>query len=924
MSDIRQRFLGCGLAVLAVLIGVVATTTEASVSGAEAVAGEAGTDTSLPDTDSAVVVRGRGAYRDLEITVNQTVDLGNQAISLKWSGGSPTRAEGRTFGSDFLQVMQCWGDDDGSNPANPGPPPEQCVFGASDAEPGGGRNSLLFANGSYADDRIIARTSFERFDPEDGFVEDETAQQWLPFRAVDGEVVNSHTDPNFSGFLGGEYWRNPYFNYITTNEVAGARTLEDGTGQELFEVATGLESSGLGCGQKVLAGQNGSREIPKCWLVVVPRGSAATENAGTIAGQVFADNPLVMTSPLAPQAWEHRIAIPLEFNPVDTPCDLADDSTRIVGSELLIRAVSSWQPVLCTLPGVLPYSYAVVPDASARLQITGGTEGAPGMAVVSRPLDPVVVTEDNPTVYAPLAASAMVIGFNIERVSDAEVSPPGSAVDRLNGVRVADLNLTPRLVAKLLSQSYAGQVSIFSAPPDDYEWVESNPGNVDLDPDFLRFNPEFELLTTRASKNLGGAVLAAGTSDAAEQVWSWILADPEAKAWLAGEPDEWGMRVNPTFSTSADLNPSGVGFAPPPPTSFPKSDPLCHQEPSITVSGREIVPPVLCGTDWLPYALSYRDAAKAARTANDGAKTQPNSFAETAQQYWRSAGPQIPGTRAIFAVVDSASARQYGLQMANLSRAGDNADRRTFVGPDEAAITAAVQAMEPMEGTPVLAADPLAMPDDAYPLSVLAYAASAPMMLSEEARAQYAAFVDYAAGAGQQAGEALGQLPPGYAPLPAGLRAEAEAAADLIRDPASLITAPTSTTSTTTPAPTTVPATGLPAVVEPVASTPIVVAPVIPQTVVDLPPSSSPEMPVEPIAVPESAAPELTDDDIAAPVAPAATAMTPVSSVGGTRFAVPVLALFGLMSALGALELTKARSRYRVRVRTAVTTEDAT
>ena len=27
-----------------------------------------------------------------------------------------------------------------------------------------------------------------------------------------------------------------------------------------------------------------------------------------------------------------------------------------------------------------------------------------------------------------------------------------------------------------------------------------------------------------------------GNSDAAQQVWEWILADPEAKAWLDGSP----------------------------------------------------------------------------------------------------------------------------------------------------------------------------------------------------------------------------------------------------------------------------------------------------------------------------------------------------------------------------------------------------
>lgn len=881
-----HRRAGRRVAVAAALAAVVVSLALPTGSGANAVPGSSGTDTSLPDTPSAVTVRGRGDFADLQIRVNQTEQLNNQAISISWTGGTPTRANGRVFGDNFLQIMQCWGEDDGTVPGNPGPPPEQCVFGASDAIPGGGRNTTLYAPGSYADDRIIARGSFESYDPDDGFFEAQTNQQWMPFRSVTGDVVNAHTQAGFSPVQGGQYWKNPFFNYVNTNEVAGALTRADGSGQELFEVNTGLENTGLGCGQQVTR-SDGTRGIPKCWLVIVPRGDAATENAGTINDLTFEGNPLVMTSPLAPNSWKNRIAIPLEFNPIDTPCELADESARLVGSELVIRAISSWQPELCAVDGLRPYSYAIVADAGARLQVLDPATDAAGMAVISRPVDPAFVSEQDPLVYAPLTLSSLVIGFNIERVPDAGVVEPGSPADRLRGIRIAELNLTPRLVAKLLTQSYRGQVSIFSPPPDSYGWVEDNPTDIDLDPDFVRFNPEFELLTTRASRNMGGLILAAGLSDAAQQVWEWILADPEAAAWLAGEPDEWGMRVNPYYATDAGRNPSGLPFAPPTPTSFPKGDPACHQAASVDFGGREIVPPLICGTDWMPYAGGYREAAQSVRAANDQSRLEPNGFAETAQQYWRASGPQIIGGRGIMALVDSASAAQYGLQTARLSRAGDNGPDRTFVAPDDQGATRAVGAMERVPGTTVLVPDPTADVDGAYPLSILTYGAVTPVSITEQQRTEYAALIGYATGPGQVPGEEIGQLPPGYTPLPAALVAQADEAVATILDPPD-------------------PATGTP--------TPTPGAPVAPGGVVPVDsgvgglgggtgsgaPSAPTDAPTDTPA-PVDIEPPADDEDVES----ASPGVTAASSVGVNRWILPVFGLVMLLSALLALEVTK-------------------
>jgi hypothetical protein len=63
---------------------------------------------------------------------------------------------------------------------------------------------------------------------------------------------------------------------------------------------------------------------------------------------------------------------------------------------------------------------------------------------------------------------------------------------------------------------------------------------------------------------------------------------------------------------------------------------------------------------------------------------------------------------------------------------------------------------------------------------MLTYAAVPVTQLSSASRAAYSAYVRYAVGPGQVQGTTPGQLPPGYAPLTAALRAQALTAADEI------------------------------------------------------------------------------------------------------------------------------------------------
>lgn len=885
-----------GLVSVAAVVGM--TTIGAGADTSAPVPGSAGTDTAIPATESAVTVSGRGKFSNLTITVNQTRELTTQAVSITWTGGTPTKQGPGLFAGNFLQVMQCWGDDDGTIPGNPGPPPEQCAFGASGARFGAGFNSSLPNLLSWT--RIISRPDWQNFDPDVGVLDPRTTNVWSPFRAVDGTTIDVPVDPNFSpAVVGGNFWLNPYFNVITTNEIAAARSGPDGTGSEIFKVDNGLESPGLGCGQLVEARQDGSKTRPKCWIVVVPRGVAVDENEGTPFANL-ADQRGVATSPLSPSVWANRIAIPLEFRPVESPCTLSSVERRISGTELIAAALVNWQPALCAGGSLPPFSFAPVGDATARQQLMSGQVGSPGLVVVQRPLASELSTPSSPIVYAPLSVSGLVVGFNVERYTRLDAPPASQALD---GVRVGNINLTPRLVAKLLTQSYTTQVTVGDADPG-YDWVDPNPAHMGIDEDFLRFNSEFRLLQTSDSRTFSGLQVPLGNSDAAAQVWDWILADDEAAAWLAGEPDEWGMVVNPVYATDAARNPAGIAFGVPVPNSFPKAEPFCFQAED-TVGPPVVKPPLLCATDWMPYNRGFADGARIARVAFDGARINGNPFAQSSSDYWKVGTPQSIARKAMLSLTDSPSARQFGLQVARLSRADDNGEQRSFFGPDEAGLAAAVAAMSPNGASGLLAADPEQLPPGAYPLTTVTYGAIRPLSLTAAERSDFAAFLDFAATTGQAPGFEVGDLPRGYLPLPGSLAAVTTAAAQSVRNVAP--PPPTTTTAvvpTTFPRPITVPTfrpTGGGGVIPvPTATTALPEESTTTTTTTEVPDvveetsstSTSTTVPVD------TTAPPTTLQPVTAPV-----------DAPGMRLAVAGLGFLAVGSALGALEITKRARR---------------
>ena len=549
---------------------------------------------------------------------------------------------------------------------------------------------------------------------------------------------------------------------------------------------------------------------------------------------------------------------------------------------------------------------------------------------MSLPIDPSLVQPTSPLVYAPLTLSGAVIGLNIDRVPRPELSNgglPDPAEQSLAGTLVTQVNLTPRLVAKLLTESYGNQFFGGAPTTANYAWVADNPQDLLADPDFIQFNPEFAILTDDQGVSPSQLVVEEPASDVSAVVWQWIMADPEAKAWLDGQPDQWGMKVNPYYSTSASVNPSGTPFDSPALDSFPKSDPYCWTPPSgDIVDGQPDRP--LCAQDWDPYVNRLVDAAADARSANTGADTTQNGSATSADSAWTGNGPERIGTQWVMSITDSADAARYGLQSALLSRAGDDGVNRQFVAPDTAGLTAGETAMLPSAVPNVLLPNPASTTSGAYPLTMLTYAVTAPVGLDSTTASNLATFLDYAAGPGQTPGLTYGTLPLGYVPLPSSLAAQTTAAAATILNPSSL--KPT-TTTTVPPTTTTVPPTTT--TVPPTTTT-------VPPTTTTVPPTTTTQAPVstsaQPIAPSSPSAPSSSGDatTASAPVAtttpaPPVTVLargaavpisgytkpsssssgrSPGTPVGAIRWFIPIVLLLGVSSGAG-LGWPKARQR---------------
>jgi hypothetical protein len=732
-SDLRStvsRSLGLGL-VTGVLVTLALSAWGSTGSPARA-------DDSLAVTATAAQQDADVAdspFPGLAVTVSQTTNLISQGVTVSWTGAKhstpPNQANG---GENFLQIAQCWGDD----PTDPNRPDRTtCQYGAFNT-PGATRDAFV------GDDSSVAPEDKQYTAPGSGFANPTYTS--IPFRAVTGETVASVVDNKKVEDVNVNV--NEFFNPNSSNEVPWAGSATNGAGSVKFEIQTALQANGLGCGDPVT---NGSTTTPQaCWLVVIPRGTADGGDSH------------ITQSGLRWDVWKHSIAFRLTFKPLGITCALGAAERQVRGSELVAGAVASWQPVLCNSQGGAIYTMSNSAESDAALA-ANGTDTAP-LALTSRPLssgDPDDLT------YAPIAIGGLAVAFAVDHSPTATDETPPDQADK-SGLPFSSMKLTPRLIAKLLTASYQDSIPTNA----DHSELKNNPRNLLLDPDFQKVNadnPDWKYQAIVAP-SVADLLVPQGRSDAAWQLWRYVLSDPSAVAFLAGKGDGYGMIVNPNSSTDAKINPTGAGLTLPR-DDFPKADPITQP---ASASGGEVNL-----VTWRPYTNDLDQAAYF--TLRGDGQTLGLWDPTTAPPKYGKSVRNLPGYQRVLSLTDTSSAAKYQVVTAELQNSAG-----AFVAPTTASLSAAAAAMTPvtsqkqvLEYNPSGAAAKAA--PGAYPLAMPIYAATNPAQADAKTRADYATFIRFAATTGQQPGVDPGQLPPGYAPIPAAWKTQAIGAAAAIQ-----------------------------------------------------------------------------------------------------------------------------------------------
>ena len=721
-------------------------------------------------------------FQTLQVSVNQTKGIGRQGITVTWTGGVPTLGFG-VAQANYLQMMECYGD------ASTGPTPDQCEYGTqlpSSPVPQGVNDRSGFlcppnavpstskpppgldgGNSEGCDTQEPGTSVPSHIDP----CACHFGQFYVPFTPV--------TDPTHPDYKQGSQ---QYFSPANTNEVQAAFTHGDGTGLQVFQTLTGAQAPGLGCG---LQDNNQPRG---CWLIIVPRGQY--EPNGALYNR-FGNPGALATSPLSASNWAQRIQIHLDYAPPPQFCSIGTPIRSTVGTQLITRAMQSWQLALNQAANCAKvYSFSATIESTSTSSLNDPT-GA-GLAFTTIPIGSEATrTGGSPPpnlpkiLYAPVAVTALGFGFNI-------------AVD--GGFVSTPMKLTPRLVAKALTQAYLSEIPDY-LPSDTTDWpgpawVRGNPDTIVADPKFQALNPS---VTDHA---IGGPLppLIVGDHSALnQQLWHWIQASPAAKSWLGGAADA-------TDNVGADPDYQAYSLGTDPTIDwFPRAYKKCYDGGPVPNAN----PPrekTLCSLDKLPYSTNFDFSMTnvVART-NLGYTSQWDDNIQSPDNqpgYWDKQAQQAPLATFTWAFADTSNIDYYGVIPAQLcDDLGGNC-----VGPTGDSLTAALNSAKPDSGG-LLQVDPANPGTGAYPLTQVVYAAVRTNQ-SGAALTDYATLIADAAGSGQITGSSPGDLPPGYLPLTDSLKAQAQsvvtqlqALASGSQSPSASPTAspsPSASTSTTT------------------------------------------------------------------------------------------------------------------------------
>ncbi len=661
--------------------------------------------------------------RDVTVTASRTTELrGRERIDIAWSGAHPSGGRAASpFGElGMLQeypvvILQCRGVDDPSLPVDQQLSPETCWTSSriqrtqsADASQAVWRHDAWATEADLAEKSGLVPLPAECNDPPT------FSTHTTPFRAANGTTYTSCTAETMApeAAVGAAF---------PPAEMA-AFTDADGNGSAKFEVRSAVENESLGCSDTVA-----------CSVVVIPIvGISCVDDdrecskAGRFepgASNYANDGVDLAVSPQlwwSPSNWHNRFSIPLDLGLAPDACDVLDSRppTGFYGSELMAQASLQWSPAYCLDTSRFKFQHNKMPDSAGfNLAETGG--GA--AAFVSSEHE----ATGDPMAYAPTA----VTGFSIAYIIDL----PGNAGE------YGDLRLNARLLAKLLTQSYVGSERGRSHPG-----MSSNPTSINLDPEFEKLNPGLDQVPREAGATL---LSLSESSDVLQTLTSYIAGDQDATDFVAGKPDPWGMKVNPSYRR-IDL----------PTPEWPLLDDFvapseleCYQQnpaPYFT----QVAAPV----------TSLRKIAEAVLDAWPNVQTKCDRA--TSSDPWKigRVDRQGVGTRFMLGLVSIGDAERLGLAQAELETAG-----RTYVGPTPSAMAKAVRLAEPSKtGDAPFTLDMSAVVRaHGYPGTMVVYTAARTANLPEDDAAKVAEFVRISTSEGQRTGFGNGELPAGYLPI---------------------------------------------------------------------------------------------------------------------------------------------------------------
>ncbi len=710
---------------------------------------------------------------DIKLTVSETKNLrGRQEVSVRWTGAHPTgglvsdvhAGAGVSMEYPFV-LLQCRG---AENPSKGQAKlrPETCWtqtaqerFRKDTATRWPAWRSDAYATAAQRERHVLAPdprpTACGRLAP---------AERWLPFIAKNGTVFQGGPTP-LADCVGMAPESDEVGSGSLPSNTTYGITGSDGSGSADFAVWTSSENASLGCTDTV-----------DCSLVAVPVIGVSCDPAGTKlpaavrptaeeaaeaaaqCSRADAYNPgenhtdaketnLATAGALwwAPSNWHNRISVPLSFATSDSICKVVGGGKPqpVYGSVVLNELTASWQPKFCTDKGLFPFVHVQSSEVASRnlLQV-GNIEAALG----SQPLD----SPSRPTVQAPVAIGGFGVVFN---------------VDGTDGAPKQSLRLNGRLIAKLLSQSYPALDIVRT----DYAALNGNPMNITVDPEFKALNPGVK--ADSANATAGTIQILATDSDLMWSVTRFLDADPEARAWLNGAPDPWGMKVNPKYK-DIDLPTEAwpqldTWIAP---DSYIASDRnFCYSNSPSPVLGLVANPTANLSSIALniQYALSAVNFACEATDRSDISRLGLKKF-----------GRQLVGSRMVLGLSTLSAAARYNLKLASLQTtstvpAGErfsDGSGRTFVAPDKAGLTNAAKYVK-ADDAGAWSFDYSALASgsgaNAYPGLVPVFADIPTEGIEQEEAGKLSRFLCYAATTGQEAGSANGKLPAGYLPITA-------------------------------------------------------------------------------------------------------------------------------------------------------------